>query len=100
MAAQARNDNVVHLAIPAAPARRKAAAKSPAQSPSTAAEYFQRIELYAHKIRQTKNIDNIIETLEEAIRSNALARLFKKDKPDILDKEFKETLVSKFDPKE
>ena len=69
MAAQARNDNnVVHLAIPPASARRKAAAKAPAQSASTAAEYFQRIELYAHKIRQTKNIDNIIETLEEALR--------------------------------
>jgi diguanylate cyclase len=69
VAAQARNDNnVVHLAIPPASARRKAAAKAPAQSASTAAEYFQRIELYAHKIRQTKNIDNIIETLEEALR--------------------------------
>ena len=69
VAAQARNDNnVVHLAIPTAPARRKAGGKAPAQSPSTAAEYFQRIELYAHKIRQTKDIDNIIETLEEALR--------------------------------
>ena len=69
MAAQARNDNnVVHLAIPTVPARRKAGGKAPAQSPSTAAEYFQRIELYAHKIRQTKDIDNIIETLEEALR--------------------------------
>jgi diguanylate cyclase len=69
VAAQARNDNnVVHLAIPPASARRKAATKAPAQSASTTAEYFQRIELYAHKIRQTKNIDNIIETLEEALR--------------------------------
>jgi len=71
MAAQAKNDNIVHLAIPQASAGRKAARKSPGPSTSAAtpaaAEYFQRIELYAQKIRQTKNIHSIIETLEEAL---------------------------------
>ena len=69
VAAQANSDNVVHLAIPPASTRRKVASKSPGPIMSApAAEYFQRIEVYAHKIRQTKNIDNIIETLEEALR--------------------------------
>ena len=70
MAAQPRKSNVVHLAIPPASVGSKTAAKSPVPSSSVApaAEYFQRIELYAQKIRQTKNIHNIIETLEEALR--------------------------------
>jgi L-fuculose-phosphate aldolase len=39
-----------------------------------------------------QNALNLIETLEEAVKSIALARLFKKEMPDSLDKELKEAL--------
>lgn len=69
MTAQAKT-NVVRLPSPKAPVRRRGVGKSTRKSTiaAPAADYFQRIELYAEKIRNTKNIHNIIDTLEEALR--------------------------------
>lgn len=66
--AQAKT-NVVRLPSPTAPAGRKGVGKStPKTTPALpATDYFQRIELYAEKIRHTKDINVIIKTLEEAL---------------------------------
>lgn len=68
MAAQKRS-NIVRLATHSASAGRGRASQPP-QEPVGAtegADYFHRIELYAQKIRQTKDIRGIIDTLEEAL---------------------------------
>ena len=63
------NSNVLHLATPlVATGRKRASRAHPELNPTLEhLDYYQRIELYAQKIRQTKDIRNIIDTLEEAL---------------------------------
>ncbi|MEI8031142.1 MAG: GGDEF domain-containing protein [Comamonadaceae bacterium] len=68
MASQGKS-NVLHLATPLVATGHKRASRmnrelSTAPEP---ADYYHRIELYAQKIRQTKDIRDIIDTLEEAL---------------------------------
>lgn len=68
MAAQ-KKTNIVRLATHPGSASRVRASKPPRERAraTETADYFQRIELYAQKIRQTTDIRGIIDTLEEAL---------------------------------
>jgi diguanylate cyclase len=62
-----KKSNVVQLASAQATARQKQSDMYPADPPQAPADYYARIEQYARKIRQTKDVRDIISMLEEAL---------------------------------
>lgn len=65
-----KNSTVLRLATPPRASRQRPAAHPSAKDwpPAGTADYYGRIENYAHKIRQTNDVDKIIALLEEALR--------------------------------